>query len=206
MHREALTKDALALFPAFTSFPDFYLAGGTALALQIGHRVSVDFDFFTAKPLPRVLLTKVTKVFAAEPIAPLVNNSDQLTLLVHGVKVTFLTYPFPIVEPLVPVSGIAMLSVPEIGATKAYTIGRRGTFKDYVDLYWIIKEGHASLAEIVCLAEAKFDGDFNSRLFAEQLVFMEDLRDYEIDFLTKPVTAKSILSFFRAEVRRLPLE
>ena len=205
MHREALTKDGLALVPAFRAFPEFYLAGGTALALQIGHRVSVDFDFFTPETLSRRLLYKVSNIFANEPLAPLVNNADQLTILIRGVKVTFLTYPFPVIEALVMEGDLSMLSVREIGATKAYTIGRRGTFKDYVDLYCIVSGGHASLVDVVRLAERKFGDAFNSRLFAEQLLFMDDVRDYEVDFLTKRITAKTIASFFRKEVRGLPL-
>jgi hypothetical protein len=205
MHREGLTKDGSALVPAFTAFPEFYLAGGTALALQIGHRVSVDFDFFTPESLSRRLLYKVSNIFASEPLAPLVNNADQLTVLIRGVKVTFLTYPFPVIEPLVMEGGLSMLSVREIGATKAYTIGRRGTFKDYVDLYSIVSAGHASLVDVVRLADRKFGDAFNSRLFAEQLLFMDDVRDYEVEFLTKPITAKTIASFFRKEVRALPL-
>jgi Nucleotidyl transferase AbiEii toxin, Type IV TA system len=51
MHTEALTKAGLELFPALTAFDDFYLAGGTALALQIGHRLSVDFDLFCDGPI-----------------------------------------------------------------------------------------------------------------------------------------------------------
>ena len=64
MHSEALTEEGLRLFPALTAFDDFYLAGGTALALQIGHRLSVDFDLFCEGPIDRTLLSKVKKVFA----------------------------------------------------------------------------------------------------------------------------------------------
>jgi hypothetical protein len=205
MHHEALTKDGLAIVPAFAAFPEFYLAGGTALALQIGHRMSVDFDFFTPEALSGRLLHKVGNVFATEPITLLVNNAHQHTVLIRGVKVTFLTYPFPVIESLVTDGDLSMLSVREIGATKAYTIGRRGTFKDYVDLYCIVSGGHASLVDIIRLADRKFGDAFNSRLFAEQLLFMDDLKDYEIEFLVKSITARRISLFFRKEVQNLPL-
>lgn len=118
---------------------------------------------------------------------------------------TFLSYPFPLVEQLVSVGGLRMLSIKEIGATKAYTIGRRGTFKDYVDLYFIIAENHASLEEIIAMAERKFGPDFNSRLFTEQLLFMDDVHDRHIDFLKFPVTPEGITAFFRQKIRELPL-
>ena len=68
-------------------------------------------------------------------IAPLINNTDELTVLVDDVKITFLKYPFPTFDPFVIYEHVPLLSVREIAATKAYTIGRRGAYKDYIDLY-----------------------------------------------------------------------
>jgi hypothetical protein len=205
MHTEALTKEGLQIFPALAAFDKFYLAGGTAVALQIGHRLSVDFDLFCDGPIDRTLLTKVTRVFPSFPVRPVINNRDQLTAFIGAVKLTFLAYPFPLIEPLVSVEGLRMLSVKEIGATKAYTIGRRGTYKYYVDLYLILAEHHASLEEIIAMAERKFRHEFNSRLFAEQLLFLDDVQDYDIEFLKQPVAAADITEFFRDRIRELPL-
>jgi hypothetical protein len=205
MHTEALTEQGLQLFPALAAFDDFYLAGGTALALQIGHRLSVDFDLFCDGPIDRTLLSKVKKTFAGFPVEPVINNPDELTAFIDQVKTTFLSYPFPVVDPLVSLDGLRMLSVKEIGATKAYTIGRRGTYKDYVDLYFIVVEHHASLEEIIGMAEQKFRHEFNSRLFTEQLLFMDDVLDYQIDFLKLPVRPVAITAFFRDRIRELPI-
>lgn len=205
MHTEALTEEGSRLFPALAAFDDFYLAGGTALALQIGHRLSVDFDLFCDSPIDRTLLSKVKKVFLDVPIDTAINNPDELTAFVGQVKMTFLSYPFPLVAPLVTAGGLRMLSTKEIGATKAYTIGRRGTYKDYVDLYFIIAGHYASLEEIIALAEKKFRHEFNSRLFTEQLLFMDDVQDYKIDFLKLPVEPAAVTAFFREKIRELPL-
>ena len=87
MHREVLTKRAIELFGLLSRFPGFYLAGGTALALQIGHRVSVDFDLFSDKDIERSLLPRVQRAFSdAASIAPLINNSGELTVLVEYVS------------------------------------------------------------------------------------------------------------------------
>src|ERR1700675_1718197 len=101
MHQEVITNEGAALLPVLSRFHGFYLAGGTALALQIGHRISVDFDLFTDDDIDRALLQRARHVFSGADISPLVNNADELTLLVNGVKVTFLRYPFPPLEPLV---------------------------------------------------------------------------------------------------------
>jgi hypothetical protein len=205
MHTEALSKEGLQLLPALTAFGGFYVADGTALALQIGHRLSVDFDLFSPDPIEGTLLARAERVFAPEPLRPLVDNADQLTFLVRGVKVTLLHYPFPLLEPLVSLDGLSVLAVREIGATKAYTIGRRGTYKDYVDFYFILVEGKATLAEIIAMAERKFGTAFNSRLFAEQLLFLDDVRDYQIDYLKTRVTPDDLVAFFRNQIRDLPL-
>ena len=196
MHREVLSEPAAKLFPSLSRFPGFYLAGGTALALQIGHRVSVDFDLFCDGEIDRVLLQRVRRVFGPADSTVLVNNADELTLLVNGVKITFLLYPFPPREPLVVYEGVQLLSVREIATTKAYTIGRRGAYKDYVDLYFVIAENHIPLPAIITSAELKFGADFNSRLFLAQLVYVADLDDTEIQFLKPLVTPRELVAFF----------
>jgi hypothetical protein len=119
------------------------------------------------------------------------------------IVLTFLSYPFPLVEPLAPVDGLRMVSVKEIGATKAYTIGRRGTYKDHVDLYFIIAKHHVSLGEIIVMAERKFRHEFNSRPLRSNC-FMNDVWDYEIDFLKRRVAADEMTDFFRDKIRTVP--
>jgi hypothetical protein len=185
-------------------FAGFYLAGGTALALQIGHRVSIDFDLFTDQQIGRGHLQKVRQSFGeAVTIEPLVNNADELTVLVNGVKVTFLSYPFPPQEPLADYLHVPLLSVREIAATKAYTIGRRGSFKDYVDLYYVLVEKRATLPEVIADAEHKFGSDFNARLFLEQLVDTTNLDDTNIRFLKRPVTEDEVAQLFGDRIREM---
>ncbi|KKU78989.1 MAG: hypothetical protein UY04_C0020G0005 [Parcubacteria group bacterium GW2011_GWA2_47_7] len=204
-HLEALTEKGTALLPFLGEFTDFYLAGGTALALEIGHRVSVDFDFFHQEKIKRTLLLNVEKIFAAHVRHVLVNNANELTLLVDGVKITFLSYPFPVILPLVCINGMAALGIQEIAATKAYTIGRRGMFKDYVDVYAIVSGGHITLAELITLAERKYGDAFDARLFLEQLVYFDDIEESPIVFLGQPVSIKEIASFFATEIQKLEI-
>ncbi len=170
------------MFPVVSRFPDFYMAGGTALALQIGHRISVDFDLFSDKDIPRSLLKKVEDACHGFAVQSLVNDKGELTVLAGGVKFTFLSYSFPLLESLVEHDGVRLLSVREIAATKAYTLGRRGAFKDYVDLYFVLTEGHATLPDIIGMAEKKYGDAFNARLLLEQLLFMDDVPDDAISY------------------------
>lgn len=205
IHQEALTEDGSKLFPLLKHFGDFYLAGGTALALQIGYRLSVDFDLFSAQKISPNLLLNVEKIFHGRIIKPTINNSDELTVFIDDIKTTFLYYPFPVVEPLPEHEDIKFLSIKEIGATKAYTIGRRGVYKDYVDIYSILSENHAGLEEIIDMAERKFGEKFNSRLFLEQLIFLDDIKDIKISFLKSPVSREEILDFFKKSIQKLNL-
>lgn len=93
----------------------------------------------------------------------------------------------------------------EISATKAYTIGRRGSFKDYVDLYFVISERHAALTEIMELAGKKYGQDFNSRLFLEQLVYLKDIEDTKVIFLKNKTTKRDLEDFFTKEVAKIKL-
>ncbi len=196
MHQEVLEQKNLKVLALLKNFPGFYLAGGTALALQLGHRRSIDFDLFSNKKIPADLLKKAEQVFTGWQVKILVNNSDELTVMAGGIKVTFLFYPFPVLLQLKEFQGIKLLSAKEIAVTKAYTIGRRGSFKDYVDLYFILKKKTANLEEIIKMAEKKFEGNFNARLFLEQLVYLDDVEDVDIVFIKEPVTKTNIASFF----------
>src|SRR3989344_42304 len=200
MHPEALSEEGKKIFPSLGRFVDFYLAGGTALSLQIGHRISVDFDFFSPNEISEDLLNGLKKTFADYQITVSVNNPEELTAFIKGTKITFVKYPFPLVKPLIEYEGLKISSIEEIGASKAYVIGRRGDFKDYVDLYYILSEGHSSLDEIVNLAEVKYQNEFNSRLFLEQLVYLEDIEESQLIFLKRQVTKKELERFFNETV------
>lgn len=205
MRREVLNDKGKEIFPALKNFSDFYLAGGTALALQIGHRISVDFDLFSKDSISKNLLDKAKKVFSGNLVSISVNNPDELTVFVDGIKVTFLRYPFSALSDFADYEGIRMLNIKELAATKAYTIGRRGSYKDYIDLYFVLKENHSSLAEIIEIAEKKYKEEFNSRLFLEQLVYFDDIEDTKIMFLTERVDKKELEKFFENEIKKVKL-
>src|SRR3972149_7703898 len=134
MHPEAITSRQKEILKKLPVPPGFYLVGGTALALQIGHRISVDFDFFSSKTLPANLLDRVQKIFGAPEVEVILNVSYQLTMRISGVEVTYFRYPFPPIFPFISYDKMALLSIPEIAASKAHAIGRRATRKDYVAL------------------------------------------------------------------------
>lgn len=201
MYDNAFTKEGARLFPLLSKFEGFYLVGGTALALQIGHRLSVDFDMFSARPLTGRLLEHVKKIFAPAFISLTYRAPDQLSLTINDIKATFFHYPYRVINPLVEYRGVALASADEIAAMKAFAIGRRLAYKDYVDWYFLLKEKHIVLADVIALAEKKYSSEFNDRLFLGQLVSFDDVLTQKIEYLRDPVDRETITKFLIDAVR-----
>jgi hypothetical protein len=84
MHLEVLQEEGKKIFNKLSTFENFYLAGGTALALLIGHRISVDFDLFTNEEIPRNLLDKVKRIYPNNKLSPSVNSKEELTVFIKN--------------------------------------------------------------------------------------------------------------------------
>src|SRR3989338_3926714 len=203
MFLKALKSEQQKIFERLKHFQEFYLAGGTALALQIGHRISVDFDFFSEKEISPGLLDKLIKIFKDFKVEAVINHSEQLSVNVNKIKIDFVKYNFPPLMDLPEFWGIKFLSVPEIAAAKAYTLGRRITFKDYIDLYFILSKNFSSLPEIIAICIKKYKNEFNERLFLEQLISVEEAEETPIEFLRKFPTKDEMMGFFQKEIRKL---
>ena len=135
---------------------EFYLGGGTGLALQLGHRVSEDFDFFS--PIEFSSDYIIYKLEKAGDINILYSAKDTLHMLLDGVRVTWLYYPNPLLDSLViptEIKGLKIASKIDIGVMKLVTISSRGSKKDFIDLYCICQSG-IELEELVKLLPQKF--------------------------------------------------
>lgn len=177
LHIEILNDKQKKLLPWLREFADdFGLVGGTAFALQIGHRQSIDFDLFSCKEFDNLTLQK--KILKKKKIEHVfVDHQGELTVLIEGVKVTFLYYPFKI-KFSQPVAGfIKMPDLLTLSALKAYALGRRAKWKDYVDLYFIMRDFHG-INEIVGKGNQIFGSEFNEKIFKVQLAYFKDI-NYE---------------------------
>jgi hypothetical protein len=176
MHPNILSKEQKELLPLMQQFKrEFYLVGGTAIALQIGHRRSIDFDMF--KP-SNINFTRTLKKINTEKIQHTITYraTDQIHLVVNSVKVTFFQYPYAIEANMDFEKIFRMPDLLTLGAMKAYALGRRSKWKDYVDLFFILKNNF-SIKEISTEAEKIFGQMFSEKLFRSQLAFHKDI-DY----------------------------
>jgi hypothetical protein len=129
-----LLIDSLSIRPEISEH--FYLAGGTGLALQLGHRTSIDIDLFTQEQFNTELVTTAIIALGGQIIQ---SETGTVHGVVNGVKISFLFYPYPLLHPLYAFHGIRLASIDDIAAMKAVAISQRGDKKDFYDMYEILK-------------------------------------------------------------------
>lgn len=177
MHKEILTENQLKLLPLVKLFSkDFGLVGGTAIAFYLGHRESIDFDLFNFKEFSNYSIKKVLDDKKLSIDTVLVNKKGEYTFLINGVKFTFFQFPYKIdfvnsFEDIIKLPDLLTLA-----SMKAFALGRRAKWKDYVDMYFILKSGY-SIKDITIRSLEIFGHEFNEKIFRVQLSYFKDI-DY----------------------------
>lgn len=201
MHNEILSAKQVEVLPLVHRFARrFYLVGGTAIALHLGHRRSIDFDLFSSTAFANLdLLRKIRH--ARRYFQILVNKKGELTGLIGDVKLTFYHYPYPIECDTRFEDVIKLPSLLTLAAMKAFALGQRAKWKDYVDLYFILQRHPDGVQEVTRQAEKLFQDQFNEKLFRQQLTYFDDI-DYREEviylpgFETDPATIRQALTDF----------
>ena len=184
MHKEVLTQKQLNLLPLLKVFSkNFGLVGGIAIALYLGHRKSIDFDLVSLKEFDNLKIRKEILKFK-KPFKVIIDQKGEYSIVIDGVKITFLHYPFKIkfsrnFENIIKLPDLLTLS-----AMKAYALGRRAKWKDYVDLYFIMKY-YRGIKKVIKKAKNIFGNEFNEKMFRAELAYFKD-----IDFSEKIIYLK----------------
>ncbi len=152
---EAVPPDTLELLRRLCrteALGQFALVGGTSLALRLGHRLSVDLDFFTPEPFScEVLLEKLRRDFE-------VNDSTLhgggMGLFIEGVKVDVVTYRYPLMAPYDRIDGVRLFSLPDVIGMKLSALSNRGAKKDFFDVAELVKR--FGLGELLRIYRAKY--------------------------------------------------
>lgn len=153
---------------------DFYLSGGTALALQLGHRESIDFDFFSENEFnPEDILKQLKTIFTLKDLSI---SKGTLNCLINGIKFQFLHYPYFLLEKFIDWKDINISSITDIACTKLITVSARGSKKDFIDVYFILKQ--YSLDELFGKMDMKYKNiDFNKVHILKSLTSFEEAND-----------------------------
>lgn len=172
LHTEVLEPGTLGILKAVLdcdTFDSFNLVGGTALALQFGHRLSIDLDFFTSSPFDKEL-AKAELIEIGDWIT---NSENKIGLRgeLNGIKMDFVTYPYPLLEPTTVLDGVRMLSQADISAMKLSAVTNRGAKKDFYDIFFLLKQH--SFAQLCEWYKQKFRTN-NLFMLLKSLTYFDD--------------------------------
>lgn len=205
MFIERLPKNVqsnLALLGKSPATKDFYLAGGTACALWLGHRISVDLDFFTKEHFKVEKLKQELKKIGEVTVEQ--ESEDTFNGKLGDLKVSFFLYPYPLLNPCNKFQGLQIADLVDIACMKIDAISSRGTRRDFIDLYFICREGR-SLRELRRAFDKKYEGTGYSKvhIIKSLTYFVDAEREEEMPRMLVPVDWQKIKSFFEGEVRKI---
>lgn len=177
---------------------DFYLSGGTGLALQIGHRESQDLDFFSEKDFEAELLQEeLAKTGHLESIQL---DKGTLNCFIDNVKIQFLHYPYKLLEEKIEWEGILVSSMLDIACTKLLTISSRGSKKDFIDLYFLLQI--YSLTFLFEKLEEKYTNlNYDKLHILKSLIYFEDADEQPLPRMHKEVSWKIIKKEIKKAVK-----
>lgn len=203
MHLNIFDEQRLAILPllAFTKADHFYLAGGTALALQLGHRDSIDFDFFTENEIDtKALFEKCKDIFKGHSVVKVQEEKNTLGLLIDDViRLSFMTYSYPLIKSLIESDYFSLASITDIGCMKLSAITSRSVMKDYVDLYFIAQQ--IPFKELLVLYRTKYT-DVDISLVLKSVVYFEDVKPEHIMYKeNNEVPFTTVKVFLRNQAR-----
>lgn len=156
------------------SFDGFYLAGGTGLALQLGHRDSVDFDFFKEGDFDTTfLIEKISTIFISHKLTITQQEKNTVSCLVdNSIQLSFFGYRHSLLQPLIKTEHFDIASIVDIGCMKLSAITSRYVEKDYIDLYFILQ--NVSLSDLLENFIKKYP-NFDKTLILKSLVYFDDV-------------------------------
>lgn len=179
-------------------FSDFLLVGGTSLALQIGHRNSVDLDFFGDVEIDVDLFRKEISKYGEFSI--LKQSKNILIAQVNGVKVDFVNYHYPIIYEYKVIENIRLASKQDISAMKLNAISGRGSKKDFIDLHFLLKE--FTLPEMIDFYLQKYP-DGSKFLVVKSLTYFADAENFDTPKMFKEFNWEDCKKHILQEVNKL---
>ncbi|MFU8844816.1 MAG: nucleotidyl transferase AbiEii/AbiGii toxin family protein [Bacteroidales bacterium] len=188
LHKETVSNNTLELIQKLQSdvfFEKFTLVGETALALQIGHRISIDIDFFTREAFDQQeMLQHLEREYRFQEQY---SHTNTLKGIINGVFVDLLRHDYKCIAEPMNIMGMRLASKQDIAAMKVNAITGNGTrVKDFIDIYFLLKE--FSFSEIIGFYKKKYDSrnDFHA---VKSLTYFEDI---DADVWPKMVLEKTL--------------
>lgn len=203
LYTETVNSDLLGILNELMAqdlFRNFVLVGGTSLALQIGHRKSIDIDMFGNCELNELDITGFLNQLGQVKI--LRKSKSILIYSVNGIKVDFVNYPYPLIKSPFEEDKIRLASKEDIGAMKLNAIAGRGSKKDFIDLFFLLQE--FTLKELFDCFRSKYS-DGSDFLVLKSLTFFDDAESDDMPFMVKELEWEKVKSFIIKQVKNLYL-
>ena len=202
LYQQAVAAGTFRLLESICSIPQlsgFNLAGGTALSLQIGHRISVDLDFFGNREFST---DEILDLLTGEkPISIISQNKNILILNVKNVKVDFVNYHYPLISQPIEAGAVRLLAMADIAAMKLAAVAGRGRQRDFYDIYFLLKE--FSLKQMIDFYNKKYE-DGSEMMVARSLTFFDDADvDETPRVINHKISWEEIKGTISNEVRKL---
>jgi hypothetical protein len=201
-HKEVISEEAERVLAILlkNDISSFYLAGGTALALRLGHRLSRDLDFFNSQPFDEEILLNGLKDVGNLSVVS--KGRETLHLHISGIKVSFLGYQYPVLFPFESFLQAQIADSRDIACMKISAIAGRGSRRDFVDLYVIAKR--YSLAYLLDLFKNKYSQiDFNLVHALKSMTYFKDAEKEPMPKMLIDISWDEITEFFRHEAPKL---
>jgi len=195
------TQKNLELLKGVPFVGKYYLAGGSALSLRLGHRYSVDLDFFSdTAESPLIIGSSLAKLGKLEIFQ---NDAGTFNGRLNGVRLSFFIYPYPTLFPMVDFLGVKVADVLDISCMKLDAISSRGTKRDFIDLYFICQKAKP-LKEILELFRKKYANvDCSILHILKSLVYFVDAEKDEMPQMIEEVEWEVVKNFFLQEMKNL---
>ena len=198
MFYKILDSKRRSILPIFKAFKkDFYLAGGTGIALQIGHRDSIDFDFFSKKEFDtKKLFINLKAIFKNHSLLKTQEDKNTLSILIDKeIRCSFFSYKYPLLNKTIDEENFRIASLEDIACMKCSAITSRASVKDYIDLYFLFKK---IPIEKILQAITKKLPDLDINLVLKSLTYFDDVQmepilfkdDHKVDFKTVKIFLK----------------
>lgn len=196
---ETITPETHSLLEKLSALPalkDVRLVGDTALALQLGHRTSVDLDFFGRINADSEELRDILREVGRVEVASVSKNIN--IFWINGVKVDMVNYPYPWLDLPIVEDGVRLASLNDIAAMKVSAIVNRGTKKDFIDLYTLLL--HFALDEILDMYSRKYS-DGSLFIVMKSLTYFDDAETDPMPNVLNDTTWETVKDFLRKVVR-----
>lgn len=176
----------------------FVLVGGTALSLQVGHRISIDIDLFSNKPFDSVNLgTHLSSKYAVDGMKTLLNG---IFCFIDDIKVDLISHQYPWVDSFVNIDGVRMASLREISAMKLNAIVQNGSrLKDFVDIYVLLR--YLSFNQMYSDYQIKYPAA-NRTVVQNAVLFHDEIKPAKIDYITKDLRLVDVFQTLRDAVMK----